>query len=62
MLKPILTNSIYPHTFKDKGYVSVGDWHTSVPLTENMSPEETRFHGLKRECGLHLDFNQGGGI
>ncbi|MAS98169.1 MAG: phosphoadenosine phosphosulfate reductase [Kiritimatiellaceae bacterium] len=51
-----------PHPLKDKGYVSVGDWHTSVPLAENMSPEETRFHGLKRECGLHLDFNQGGGI
>ncbi len=50
------------HPLKEKGYVSVGDWHTSIPLAENMTAEETRFHGLKRECGLHLDFNQGGGI
>jgi len=41
------------HPLWEKGYVSVGDWHTSVPLTGNMTEEETRFFGLKRECGLH---------
>ncbi len=35
------------------GYVSIGDWHTSQKLTEGMSEEDTRFFGLKRECGLH---------
>ncbi|MDO6462369.1 phosphoadenylyl-sulfate reductase [Granulosicoccaceae sp. 1_MG-2023] len=41
------------HPLWDKGYMSVGDWHTSQPLLPGMTEEETRFHGLKRECGLH---------
>ena len=55
-------NNIPYHPLWNKGYVSVGDWHSSKPLTSNMKPEETRFNGIKRECGLHLDFDQGGGI
>lgn len=46
------------HPLWEKGYVSVGDWHSSRPLTEGMSAEETRFNGLKRECGLHELSNQ----
>lgn len=41
------------HPLWDMGYVSVGDWHTSRPLELGMTEEETRFFGLKRECGLH---------
>ena len=41
------------HPLWDQGYVSVGDWHTSRPLELGMTEEETRFFGLKRECGLH---------
>ena len=41
------------HPLWDKGYMSVGDWHTSQPLLPGMTEEETRFNGLKRECGLH---------
>lgn len=41
------------HPLWEKGYVSIGDWHTTRPLSEGMSEEETRFFGLKRECGLH---------
>jgi phosphoadenosine phosphosulfate reductase len=41
------------HPLWDKGYVSIGDWHTTRPLHEAGSAEATRFHGLKRECGLH---------
>jgi phosphoadenosine phosphosulfate reductase len=37
----------------EQGYVSVGDVHTSRPLTADLTPEQTRFYGLKRECGLH---------
>jgi len=46
------------HPLWDEGYVSIGDWHTSRRLTDGLSPEETRFFGLKRECGLHeeMDF------
>jgi phosphoadenosine phosphosulfate reductase len=33
--------------------VSIGDWHTTRSLSEVQRPEELRFFGLKRECGLH---------
>lgn len=42
------------HPLWEQGYVSVGDWHSSTPLTPGMLEEETRFFGLKRECGLHV--------
>lgn len=41
------------HPLWEKNYVSVGDWHSSAPLTADTKPEETRFNGIKRECGLH---------
>jgi phosphoadenosine phosphosulfate reductase len=41
------------HPLWEKGYVSIGDVHTTRPLTANMTEEETRFFGLKRECGIH---------
>jgi phosphoadenosine phosphosulfate reductase len=41
------------HPLWEKGYVSIGDIHTTRPLTGDMIEEETRFFGLKRECGLH---------
>jgi phosphoadenosine phosphosulfate reductase len=41
------------HPLWERGYVSVGDHHSSKPLELGMSEEETRFSGLKRECGLH---------
>lgn len=41
------------HPLWDNGYVSVGDWHSSAPLQPGQTEEETRFGGLKRECGLH---------
>jgi phosphoadenosine phosphosulfate reductase len=43
------------HPFWEKGYVSVGDTHSSAPLGAGQTAEETRFNGVKRECGLHED-------
>ncbi|TWT18611.1 phosphoadenylyl-sulfate reductase [Luteimonas marina] len=43
------------HPLWEKGYVSIGDIHTTRPLTAGMDIEDTRFFGLKRECGLHFD-------
>jgi len=40
------------HPLWEQGYVSIGDVHTSHRLVDGMSPEDTRFFGLKRECGL----------
>lgn len=43
------------HPLFDQGYVTVGDWHSSRPVTgEDNSDRDTRFQGLKQECGLHL--------
>ena len=41
------------HPLWDQGYVSVGDWHSTSKLLDGMKEEDTRFGGLKRECGLH---------
>lgn len=41
------------HPLWDQGYVSIGDTHTTRPLSADISEEETRFNGLLRECGLH---------
>lgn len=41
------------HPLWHEGYVSIGDVHTTRRLADVNSPEETRFFGLKRECGLH---------
>lgn len=41
------------HPLWEKGYVSIGDWHSTRSLADGIKPEETRFNGVKRECGLH---------
>ncbi|GAA6184897.1 phosphoadenylyl-sulfate reductase [Aliiglaciecola sp. NS0011-25] len=46
------------HPLWEKGFVSIGDWHTSKALEAGMSEQDTRFFGLKRECGLH-EFGDG---
>jgi phosphoadenosine phosphosulfate reductase len=43
------------HPLWDEGYVSVGDVHSTKPLTLGLTEEETRFGGGNRECGLHTD-------
>jgi phosphoadenosine phosphosulfate reductase len=48
-------NDLPYHPLWDKGYLSIGDWHTTRSLAEVDSVEELRFFGLKRECGLHED-------
>ncbi len=47
------------HPLWEQGYVSIGDVHTTKSLADVDTVEETRFFGLKRECGLHeLDFGK----
>lgn len=46
-------NDLPYHPLWDKGYVSIGDWHSTRSLHEVSSEEELRFDGIKRECGLH---------
>ncbi|NJM55565.1 MAG: phosphoadenylyl-sulfate reductase [Verrucomicrobiae bacterium] len=51
--KYLTENDLPYHPLWEEGYVSVGDWHSSAPLTAGMRAEDTRFNGMKRECGLH---------
>ena len=46
-------HSLPYHPLWEKGYISIGDHHSTKPLHEVATPEETRFNGLKRECGIH---------
>ncbi len=51
--KYLAEHSLPYHPLWEKGYLSIGDWHTTRSLAEVDSMEELRFFGLKRECGLH---------
>jgi phosphoadenosine phosphosulfate reductase len=46
-------NQLPLHPLWEKGYVSVGDTHTTRPLEVGMQEQDTRFSGMKRECGIH---------
>ena len=51
-----LTDNALPyHPLWYENYVSVGDKHSSKPLEIGMLEEDTRFNGVKRECGLHYE-------
>ncbi len=41
------------HPLWEKGYISIGDTHTTKSVFEVSHKEQLRFFGLKRECGLH---------
>lgn len=42
------------HPLFEQGYATVGDSHSSRPLdAKDTSERDTRFRGLKQECGLH---------
>lgn len=41
------------HPLWHEGYVSIGDVHSTRRWEAGMREEDTRFFGLKRECGLH---------
>lgn len=43
------------HPLWERGFVSIGDIHTTSPLVEGGRQEDTRFFGLTRECGLHVE-------
>ncbi len=47
------------HPLRDQGYVSVGDWHTTRALKDIAHPDQARFFGLTRECGLHATAGEG---
>ncbi len=43
------------HPLWHQGYVSIGDTHSTRALRDGDSEADTRFGGVVRECGLHVD-------
>ena len=47
------------HPLWEQGYISIGDWHSTRSIHDVEAIEQTRFFGLKRECGIHeIDLSQ----
>ncbi len=46
-------NGLPQHPLYDQGYLTVGDTHSTKSIHEVDDPEQLRFFGLKRECGIH---------
>jgi len=42
------------HPLYEQGYASIGDVHSSRPITDEEHERAGRFRGLKQECGIHL--------
>jgi len=48
-------NNLPAHPLFDKGYSTVGDWHSSTPDGIETKGRATRFGGIKQECGIHTN-------
>ncbi|TMW58079.1 hypothetical protein Poli38472_013553 [Pythium oligandrum] len=49
-------NNLSYHPLKAQGYETVGDAHSSRPVSaEDGNERSSRFHGVAQECGLHID-------
>lgn len=51
-------NDLPYHPLHEQGYASIGDWHSTKPITAGEDERAGRFGGLKQECGLHLPTTQ----
>lgn len=47
------------HPLWEQGFVSIGDTHSTRRLEPGMHEEDTRFFGIRRECGLHEAWETG---
>lgn len=48
-------NNLPYHPLWEKGYLSIGDVHSTRSVHEASNDDELRFNGFKRECGLHVE-------
>ena len=48
-------NKLPQHPLFEKGFSTVGDWHSSEAENTNTKGRSTRFGGLSEECGIHLN-------
>lgn len=49
----LMAHDLPYHPLREKGYLSIGDWHTTRSVHEVDGEDKLRFFGLTRECGLH---------
>ncbi|MEM6258094.1 MAG: phosphoadenylyl-sulfate reductase [Planctomycetota bacterium] len=42
------------HPLVEKGYASIGDTHSTRPVTDSENERDGRFSGFIEECGIHL--------
>jgi len=50
-------NNVPRNKLLEEGYRSVGDWHSTVRVTEGQDERAGRWAGKeKTECGLHKDY------
>ncbi len=47
-------NNLPQHPLFEKGYSTVGGWHSSVAENNNSTGRSTRSGGGSGECGLHV--------
>ena len=47
-------NDLPYHPLVEKGYASIGDTHSTRPITDGQDEREGRFNGLAQECGIHI--------
>lgn len=50
------------HPLYAEGYKSIGDHHSTLPVTADMDPRAGRILGNKRECGLHLPLSEAAAV
>jgi len=48
-------NNLPDHPLFSKGYSNIGDWHSSTPDGIQTKGRDTRFGGIKQECGIHTN-------
>jgi len=48
-------NNLPAHPLFSKGYSTVGDWHSSTRDGSQTKGRDTRFGGIKQECGIHTN-------
>lgn len=42
------------HPLVEQGYASIGDTHSTRPVTAEQDERDGRFNGLAQECGIHV--------
>jgi phosphoadenosine phosphosulfate reductase len=50
------------HPLYEQGYRSIGDHHSTLPVTPDMDARAGRMLGSKKECGLHLPLSEAAAI